>query len=372
MKRKITIVATVVGILLVGNLLSNIMADSKKDPPRNNAQKIVTVFTETVENGKVPVTIQVTGKLEAKNRIELFAEVQGVLLPTSKSFKEGISFNKGEKIVSLNAEVFNAGVRAQKSSFQNLLTATLADLKLDFPTSFPKWEQYVKTLDVNKTLADLPEVTSEQERMFLTGRNVYTNYYNVKNAELTLAKYSITAPFSGILTETNVTTGTLVRPGQKLGAFIQPTVFEMEAAVPSNMVRFLKKGQAVQLNSTSDKANVWEGKIVRLNNSINASTQTVNVYVEVKGEHLHEGLFMEANINATEIDNAIEIPRSVLFNENQVYTATDSILSQKTINPLFYKEKSVIVRGLTNGEKVVVKSIPGAYPGMKIKVGTQN
>ena len=80
--------------------------------------------------------------------------------------------------------------------------------------------------------------------------------------ELTLAKYNITAPFDGVLVEALVTPGSLIRPGQKLGEFIQPTVFEIEAPVSASMIGFLKIGQKVTVTSTNNDSKKWIGEIV--------------------------------------------------------------------------------------------------------------
>lgn len=368
MKRKIIIVVATLAIISIGVFISNLMAESKKMPPKKKVKNVATVFTEQVKNGDVSVEINATGKLIAKNRIEIFAEVQGVMQATKKAFKEGTSFRKGESLLSVDAAVFEAGLKAQKSNLQNLITGALADIRLDFPQSFPQWEAYAQKLDVNQPLPELPRPVNDQEKMFISGRNIYVTYYNVKNAELTLDKYSIYAPFSGVLTEAKVTPGSLVRPGQKLGAFISPTVYEMEAPIMSSMVKYLKVGQEVQLTSTLDQSQHWNGKVVRINSAINSSTQTVNAFIEVSGENLDEGMFLESVIQATKVSNAMEIPRSVLFNENQVFVAKDSVLVQREITPVYFKEKTVIVRGLKNGEQVLVKTVPSAYPGMKVSI----
>jgi multidrug efflux pump subunit AcrA (membrane-fusion protein) len=368
MKRQIIIVLSAVAIFALAMFVSNLMADSKKTPPKKKVEHIGTVFTEVVKNQDVLVEVEATGSLLSKDRVELYAEVQGVMKATAKPFKTGTKYSKGQLLINIDGSVFEASLIAQKSNLQNLITGALADIRLDFPESFPQWEKFVKNLDVNKALAELPEPINEQEKMFISGRNIYVTYYNVKNAELTLDKYQLQAPFNGVLIDANVTEGTLVRQGQKLGTFIKSDVFEMEAPVSSSMVRFLKVGQEVELSSTLGDDQIWKGKIARINNAVNSETQMVSVFIQVSGNHLTEGLFLKATIEANTIENALEIPRSVLFNDNHIYVAENGILVQKTVEVLHYKEKTVVVRGLKDGEKVLVKTVPNAYPGMKIRL----
>ncbi|NNE54538.1 MAG: efflux RND transporter periplasmic adaptor subunit [Flavobacteriales bacterium] len=366
MGRKVIITIVTVAILAIGLLAKNLLSESKKPPQKQKVSNVAQVFTESVQNSTVPIILVATGQLEAVNRIDLFAEVQGLMLGSSKPFKPGTRYSKGQRLIQIESDIFRASLKSQKSNFQNMITGMLADLRLDYPESFEQWEDYVKTFDVNSTTAALPEPLTDQEKMFVTGRNIYSTYYSVKNAELTLSRYDIYAPFSGVLTEASVDPGTLIRPGQKLGTFIDPSTYELEAPVSQSMVEFLQSGQKVKVISSS--GNDWEGKIIRINSSVNPNTQTVNVYVEVKGEGLEEGMFLEAHINATEIEDATRIDRSVLVEDSKVYVVSDSLLVEKTIEAVYFDEKTVVVKGLQDGEQVLKKMAPGFYPGMKVSI----
>lgn len=368
MKRKIiTVIAGVLLVVLAINL-SNYLKDSKKQMVKKKGVRTATVFAKEIENDTLPVVVNATGTLRAKNRIELYAEVQGVMKNAPGSFKAGMSYRKGENLVNIDSEVYRAGLMSQKSNLQNMVTGALADIRLDYPKAFEKWNDFLSKIDVSKPLPSLPQATSDKEKMFITGRNIYSTYYSVRNMELTLEKYMIPAPFDGVLIEALVTPGSLIRPGQKLGTFIQPTVYELETPVSSSMVNHLAVGQTVVVSSTINAQETWEGKITRINSLINSETQTVNVFVQVAGKGLSEGMYLKTNILASEINHAVELNRSVIFDENQVYVVRDSILVQKTIEPLYYNENTVVVGGLENGEVTLTKLPSGAYAGMKVKV----
>lgn len=48
-----------------------------------------TVFAETAQNGQVPISIATNDLLMAKDRFELFSEVQGILKNGTLEFKPG-------------------------------------------------------------------------------------------------------------------------------------------------------------------------------------------------------------------------------------------------------------------------------------------
>ena len=364
------VVSVVIAVLFIagGVMLAKKLAGSKPQLPKATQGGVATIYTTSVLNGAVPISVNATGQLTALNRMELFSEVQGVMLPDGGKFKAGNRFSKGSKLLSINAADFEANLVSQRSNLLNLITSALADIRLDFPDAFEKWNKYAQEFSVDKYIPALPEPSSDQEKLFISGRQILSTYYSIKNAELVLGKYTMTAPFDGVLIEANVTPGTVIRPGQKLGAFIDPTVFELEAPINVSMVDYLKVGQQVTLRSTDNPSKTWKGTLKRINSLLDASTQTMSAYIQVTGKGLEEGMFLELTVAADEIQNAFELPRDVVFNENEVYTTDGKTLNQTEVEPVFYTENTVIVRGLKDGEQVLTKIPPSAYPGMEVKI----
>ena len=72
-----------------------------------------------------------------------------------------------------------------------------------------------------------------------------------------MSKYQIRAPFSGTLTEALVSPGTLVRIGQKLGEFIDPSIYEMEVSINSEFANLLKVGNSVVLSNLEKTKNIY-------------------------------------------------------------------------------------------------------------------
>ena len=239
--RKLIIVG--IGILLLAGsvFVSNLMSKKNEPKAREVVKELPLAQINEVKNSTLPVQLTTTGQVIAKNRVDLFAEVQGIMITGARQFKPGVSFAKGEVLLKVKSDDFRASVMAQKSNFLNLLTGALADIRLDFPNEFDKWESYVSDLDLEKNLSPLPKTNSDQEKFFITSRNILSTYYSIKNLEITLDKYTIRAPFNGTLTEALVNPGTIIRPGQKLGEFINPGEYELELAVSSNLAPFVKK-----------------------------------------------------------------------------------------------------------------------------------
>lgn len=365
--RKIAL--TIIGILLVviAFWLSKKIVKANEKPPKKTELVKKKVPISVVNNKTITSVISANGILVAQKRLELFSEVQGVFLLRKKLFRSGQKYTKGETLLAVDASEYRANVKSQKSVLYNQIASIMPDLRLDYPDAFPKWQQYLDGFHIDKPISKLPEITSEKVKYFLAARNIISTYYTIKNLESRLAKYSITAPFSGIVTEALVTEGSLIRPGQKLGSFIKTGVYELAVSISKEYATLLQVGKKVTLKTASSNT-IYMGKIVRVGGNINQNSQTLDCFIEVADPALKEGMYLEAKIEAQQIENAVEVDRSLLQNKEQLFVVKDSVLDLVTVKPVYISDDTAIVKGLTNGTKIVSKPILGAYQGMIVEI----
>jgi len=372
MVRKITL--AIIGILLLFGaytVAKRTIANKKEWKPRKEKKLETGAFVDIVQNASTPITITTSGNLMAKNRVELYTEVQGIFNNSSRAFKPGTWYQKGETLLALDQKEEILGLKAQKSSFYNQLVLLIPDLRLDYPDAITKWDEYVRNFDVNQPLANLPKPESEKEKLFLSGRNIYTPFYNVQNLETQLQNYVIKAPFSGVLTEALVNPGALIRPGQKLGEFIDQSVYELEVAINTSYGDLLSVGKTVHLHNIAKTKN-WTGKVIRVNSLVDPASQTIPTFIQVRGKGLKEGMYLEADITAKEEQNTYELNRKLLVENDKVFIVRDTILELVKIEPIYFKESTAVVKGLSDGMKILAKPIPSAYAGMKVKIFSDN
>ncbi|MCP9199606.1 HlyD family efflux transporter periplasmic adaptor subunit [Gramella sp. GC03-9] len=369
-KRKIILSA--LGLLLIVGAVfgAKYIIDSnvKEKPPVTKTVK--SVFIDTVKNRVVPIVVPANGNITALHKLELFSEVQGIFRYSSKDFRPGQPYNKGQVLLSIDAEEYRAGVQSAKSELYNNITSIMPDLRLDYPKVFQKWEAYLNSFDMSKPVPSLPELETEKERYFITGRGIVSSYYTVKNLEERLAKYTIVAPYNGILTEALVNRGTLIRPGQKLGEFIDPNVYELEVSIAKKFSDILEIGKKVELSNLEGNK-TFEGTVSRINAKVNQETQSIRVYITVRNPELSEGMYLEAKLDAKDEPDAIEIPRELLVERSKVFVVQDSTLNLVNVNPVYFTNNTVVIKGLENGTRILSANVPGAYSGMLVKVEGQ-
>ncbi len=365
-------ISILLGLLLIagGVFTFKQISKKKKRKPKKIEKLKKMVQVEKVENKTIPISITASGTLKAKNKIDLFTEVQGIVLGGTKAFKAGTYFAKGATILRVNSEEFSANLRAQKSNLYSVLTAMMPDLQLDFPDIYPKWQAYLAGFDMQKSVAPLPVMTSDKEKYFITGRKVLATYYSVKNAESRLSKYRITAPFSGVLSMAMVNQGSLIRPGQKLGTFVNTSAYELEVNVNTQYSDLLQKGKTVTLQNL-EHTKEFSGVVKRINPIVDTGSQTVKLYIEVKGNSLKEGMYLEAIIPVKAVDDAYRVSRNLLVEDSKLFVVQDSVLHLEKIQPVFFTDKTVVVQGLKDGQNLINESVPGAHEGMLVEVATK-
>ena len=367
MLRKILI--SVAAILLLGGswYLSRIMADSKKEVGFNPIDERTAIYVDTVRNQSVPVTISTTGQVLAKEKVQLFAEVQGIMERGQRRFFEGTYFRAGEVLMKVNADEFIASLKAQRSNLYNQIIAIMPDMRLDYPEASATWEAYIAAFDVNNKLKPLPEPRSEQEKYYIAGKQINSAWYSIKNLEVKLDKHAIRAPFNGYVSEALVKEGTLIRPGQKLGEFFSPEVYELPVMVNASFDDLLTLGKKVETHNL-EKSKSWAGTITRINNRVDPGTQSITAFIELRGKDLFDGLFLEAELDARAIENAYEISRKLIDGKNNVFLVENNELKKVQVEPVYYNESTVVVRGLPDQSLILSNPVPGAYTGMQVEI----
>lgn len=314
----------------------------------------------------ITTNIHFTGNVIPEQEIQLFAEVQGILSEEGKSFEEGTSYRKGETIISIDNREQEQLVKNLKSQFQSLLTQSLADIKLDYPNEFVKWSEYLNDLDVNEMISDLPTSEDRQFTLFLSGRNIPSSFYNIKQAEVRLTKYQIIAPFDGVVTQALLEPGTLVRPNQSLGQFTQIGSYEIEASINATDRFFINRGDKVSIHIDNDEQTDYEAEIARINARIDGATQTLLIYLKVDSDRLLAGQYVTGDIDGQTFENAQKIASKSLVRNNMVFVATNNVATIREVDVLANERDSVIVRGLNAGDLVIDEFRDASFEGANV------
>lgn len=352
-------------IILVSFVLSNFLSTGKTQKKASVKKSVKQIEKLEVKNVENKINIAATGRVNVYNKIDLYAEVSGVLEKGSKEFRTGTGFLKNQTILKVNNSVAKMNLSAAKGNFVKLIATVLPDIQIDFPESGKLWENYLLNFNIEEELKPLPEIKNPKERFYLAGNNIYNQYYSIKSQEETFKKYSLKAPFNGTLSEANLKEGTLVRVGQKIGEFINTDKYEIELSISYSDSRFLKVNQKVdiQIEETGQTVN---GKVSRINKKIDQNTQTIKIFITSTDENLKDGMFVPVIIRTGELSESVKISRKLLTKENKVFVVENKTLKLVPVNLIKVEGEKAIVAGLKNGTILLGENIPNAFEGMTI------
>ena len=361
-------------ILFVGFFAMKSLIGMKQSPsvtlPETMARP---VRTTVVLNTQVTPKVPVEGRVQAWNRIDLFAEVNGVLSLMGEDFREGKSFNEGEIILNLDDSESRSNLKSARSVYLQLVTGMLASIQVDFPERIEVWEQYVESIDVTKSLPSLPAPESKREEYFIVNRGVQASFYSIKASEQRVSKFTVRAPFDGFVAEALVKPGALVRAGQPLGLFVGTDVYEIQTAVHSRYLATVNIGDKVLFHDENDVV-VAEGKVDRIAGNVNASTQSATVFCKIRAsanrqDQMRDGRYLSGVIESSEIKNAFEIQMNLIDGEGKVFVINSNQLDKMSVVQEFRSIETAIVSGIPNGTLILSDPITGSYLGMPVSVG---
>ena len=361
------IVILVLGLRLSAQLGASTPDESAKEQIKAAAAKINYATSLPVSNEQLNALVRLSGKVKARQKIDLFSEVNGPLVKVGKEFREGVVFEKGELMLQIDDTDAQLEIKALKSQLYSNIIALLPNLESDYSDNFEAWKNYIDQFNIDNAITEMPEAISAREKLFIGSKNLLNQYLNIKRLEHRLTKYSIHAPFKAVLSNSTIYKGALIRSGQILGELTHPSRYEVEANVSLYEVAFFKKNSKVNLYSEATNGK-WEGRVARFGKKIEEQTQSQKLFISVNSAQLNEGMLLNGYIQSETIKNVMQLPRKLLVDNRAVYIIEANQLQLSPVEVVKIDGNNMFVRGLKDQTQVLAQTILGAYEGMPVEL----
>ena len=115
----------------------------------------------------------------------------------------------------------------------------------------------------------------------------------------------------------------------------------------------------------------WTGTVRRVSDQIDPNTQSILVFIGVRGKGLREGMYSRGQLKTRATDNAMESPLDLLTNQNQVYAISNDLLRLQEVEVLTTNASNAVVQGIPDGTVLVKDKVIGGFDGMQVK-GVEN
>jgi len=305
-----------------------------------------------------------SGRVSSLAYVNLSAEVSGRILATNVPLKEGQSFKKGDLLVRIYKDDMQAALQSLRSSYLQLVSSALPDLKIDYPDEYAKWTAFFNNIDINSSMPALPAQNSEKERVFVASKNILSQYYTIKQQEVNFSRYEIYAPFDGSYRAVNSEVGSVAGMNMQIASLIRTDVMEVIVPVLPEELDWIKEGNIVKLEKNSGQE--ISGTVLRIADFIDPTSRSVNVYVSVSNKHgasLLEGEYVDATFTGSESVAGMLIPREAMISDKEVYVLEEGHLLEKEVQIIDRQEDYYVISGFEEGQVLVVESLVDVKPG---------
>src|SRR5665647_163837 len=299
---------TGIGLLL----LSACSSKEKKETTTNtDAAIVVTVATPS---GDVQQGVNVSGQIEASQSANISTRVMGYI--TMLKVKVGDHVSKGQLLATISNQDMLAK-RAQADAMIAEAQAALSSAQKDqerFTTLYKQQSATAKELD-NVTL----QYSAAKARV--EGARQMRNEVNAM-----LGYTSLTAPFSGIVTQKLADAGSMASPGMPILTIEQSGSYQVSAAVPENTINQIKQGAtAIVTIKAIDKT--IKGTVTQINQSSQFTGGQYIIKVSIPDNEktgLYAGMYANVSIPVKEAiavkttGNAVMVPLSSIEHKDQL------------------------------------------------------
>jgi len=353
-KRNLIILAGGLGIMALAAFVTRSSwtggGASAQGPQRARA---VSVELAKAERKLVPVDVDSIGMVTPISSVALKSRVETTIV--SVHFEDGAKVNEGDLLFTLDARQIDAQVEQAEGTLakdQAQLEGALRDFRR-YSDLIGKGATTQVNLDNAKTQADILTGTIKADQSALDNLKVQKSYTTIR------------APFSGRISAANVKVGNFVRPADTapLAVINQMAPVYVTFAVPQRVLADLRDAMAAGVSrviaTIPGHQRSEDGKVAMVENTVDATTGMVTVrgVMNNENETLWPGTLVTTKL-IIRSEDAVTVPTAAVQrsqNGNYVFVALDGKAHVQPVDvSRTFQGKSVIAKGLSGGEDVVV------------------
>lgn len=332
------------------------------------------VVIETISKTSLRPQINFIGRTEATEDVSIRAQVDGVLL--KRHFTGGDDVQKGDLLFEIDSTPYQTTVNQQKASLKHAKSA------LKIATN--RWQRGKK---LSKTGAisemDIDELTASMNQ---NEADVAIKQAALNSALLDLSYTHITAPISGRISRSKVSTGDLITVNNlELATLVQldPIWVNFQISekalmksrnVLNNSAKIITDALMVTINLTDSIDYKYIGKIDFIDNRIDQSTGTLAIRAKFINPEklLLPGQYTNLSISLPNETEVLLISQASVQEEQQgrfVLVVNEQNKIEKRMVTLGgrYDVRWEVLKGLKVGEKVVVEGLQKVRVGLVVE-----
>ncbi|WP_037374147.1 efflux RND transporter periplasmic adaptor subunit [Salinimicrobium xinjiangense] len=377
-----------VGILVLAVVITSFIFLTEPTAQSEGASKEMAMLVQVTraEAGNFSPTLVATGTVEPVNDVIISARVGGEVIRRATGFVPGGAVKKGEILLQIDPADYRNNLELRRSE--------LLQAQTELAVEMGRQEVAQQDLELvgGQTLTEEEKsLVLRQPQLNAVKARIKAAQASVAQAQLDLSRTTIRAPFDAQIITQNVTTGSQVAVGDDLGRLVGTHTYRVILSLPVSRLQWLRfpdaeedTGSPVRIRNSS----AWPQGVYRtgyLNSKVGAldnQTRQARILVEVpdplakdtaSGPELIIGTFVEAQVQANEIENVVRLNRDHLRNNNTVWVMQDGKLNILEVEVLLTDHQyAYISKGLTGGESIVTTNLSTVAEGIALRTETDS
>ncbi len=362
----VLVAAAVIGYVIWSGIASRVQAGNALTAETNElAVPTVSVITPKVTPGAEEIALP--GNMQAFIDTPVWARASGYL----KAWY--VDIGGRVKQGQLLAEIEAPEVDQQLLQARAQLQTAEANLKLSQVTA-DRYTSLFKTDSVSKQ-----DVDNAVQGQAAKEADVSSAQANVSRLEQLVAYEKVEAPFSGIITARNIDVGALVNqgantPGKELFHVASIDTLRTYVSVPEMYSQAAKPGVQGYLTLDEFPGRKFYGQVVRNANSIDQSSRTLLVEVDVKNPtgELLPGSYVSVHLKLPSKIPAVTVPSNTLLFRAEGLRVVKVIDGKAELVPVImgrdFGDSVELVAGIKHDDKVVVNPSDSVVNGQKVEI----
>ncbi len=335
--------------------------------------------------------LQLPGNIEAVTEAPILARADGYI--KRRLVDIGDRVQSGQPVAEIEAPELDQQVIQAKANLQQVQASLdqalaneqqgKANLELARVTA-QRWASLVAAGVVSKQDNDQyqAQYQSQQAGVQALEKAIAVQRANIAAAEANLARLDqmqayrvVKAPFAGVITLRNVDVGALVNSGSTLLYRIAQTgTLRTYVNVPQTNASTIHAGQPATLRVTNLPGRTFTGTVARTANSLDPSSRTMLVEVQVPNADgaLLPGMYAQVDLSSPRVNAPLLIPGDALIvlatgTQVAIVRPDSTVHLQKIQVGRDYGDRLEVLSGLQMGDRIIANPGDTAREGAKVE-----